>query len=80
METEALCRRCFDLDPCCSYVSTLAYDAKDRCLVSQHGSVGLDRSVLRHGYIQVDSVLRHGVYNPSRIMAVPKSLRGRGVL
>ncbi len=49
-------------------------------MVFEYGDVGVDWAVFRHGYLQVDIVLYHGVYRTSGIMVISESIRRCWVL
>lgn len=74
MEAEALRGWGADSHPRSRDVPAVAGDIEDRSLVSEHGSAGSDRIVLRDGDFQVDLVLRHCLHRAARTVAVPESV------
>ena len=52
------------------YVSTLANQAEDWGLVPLHGCAWTPRAILRHVYIQTDTLLCHRVLEPAGTVVV----------
>lgn len=61
-------------------VPTLASNVADRGMVSQHGIPRTHWIILRHGNLPPDTLLRDCLHGAPRFMAVPESVRGRGLL
>ena len=54
------------------HVPALAGHTEDRGMVPQHGVLGSDRVILRHGHLPAYIVLRHRFHSATRPMAVSK--------
>lgn len=56
METKVICPWGIDLDHGGGDVPALAHQTEDRGVVFEHGNVGFNRLILRHGNFPVDIV------------------------
>ena len=77
---EGVCGRCLDHCICTRPISSLAYEDAPRCLVSEHGHVGLDWTVLRYGNFSTHSIYDHDVCGSAWTLAISEFVRGCWIL
>lgn len=58
----------------------MANEVTSRSVVLEYGNVGLNWIVLRNGHFPTYSICDHDVRSSPRIVAISKSIRGRGIL
>ena len=74
MADEALCCRGVDLDYDRRHVPAVANYVEDWGLVSKYGLLGINRIVLRHGYLPPDPFLRDRLYGTTWTMVVSEPI------
>lgn len=80
MEEKVVCCRCAITDHDSGHVPALAFSDETGCLVLEYGHAWAAGVVLRDGNRSNDSVRGDDVHASTWSLAVPESVRGRGIL